>query len=529
MPESQGTISYTTDIETASVLKAEKVVDKVTDNIVKDFQVMDKQTAQSGGQFGKFSKDVNSDFKKLDTQVTKTSKAVKTGIAGMGRASGQAGIQFQQFIGQVQGGQSAMLALSQQSADLGFVLGAPLVGAVVGIAASMAGILAPELLKSTDLTKNLEEELKKLVATTTLTEAQATALGNIEKKSNEEREKSLIAIYKEEGAKRVSIQASDKLVESLKGEEKFYGRIIDGNKKLKAELNGLVAQREILTAQIDKSNAKVELYNSLVGDKATTATKKQTDAVDNLITALVDESNALGMTSRQKALLTAVELNASEQDLESINRIYDKIEAYDAETKAIKKRDAESAKTKRVEETEKKTSISFATAVTRSDDTPEKKLEEEQTRLLELKAKYVEDSAVFDEALTVNAKKQADLRTSQATQEFEDTTAARQSLDNAILNSAQALTSDLAANAREGSALQKAAFYVSKGLAIAQAIVYTELAAVAALAPPPIGLGPCCWCALRSSGQRLGLCKRWINRCNYHRWWSRIWRPNYCG
>ena len=45
-------------------------------------------------------------------------------MAGMGRGAGQAGIQIQQFVGQVQGGQSAMLALSQQGADLGIVLGA---------------------------------------------------------------------------------------------------------------------------------------------------------------------------------------------------------------------------------------------------------------------------------------------------------------------------------------------------------------------------------------------------------------------
>ena len=51
----------------------------------------------------------------------------------------QAGIQFQQFFGQIQGGQGFLLALSQQSADLGFVLGAPLAGAVAGLTASLAG------------------------------------------------------------------------------------------------------------------------------------------------------------------------------------------------------------------------------------------------------------------------------------------------------------------------------------------------------------------------------------------------------
>ena len=47
-------------------------------------------------------------------------------MAGMGRGAGQAGIQFQQFIGQVQGGQSAMLALSQTVCRFRYCpLGAP--------------------------------------------------------------------------------------------------------------------------------------------------------------------------------------------------------------------------------------------------------------------------------------------------------------------------------------------------------------------------------------------------------------------
>ena len=91
---------------------------------------------------------------KATTQLTKTAKGVKTGVAGIGRASGQAGIQVQQFIGQIQGGQNAMLALSAQSADLGFVLGAPLVGAIVGIGASLVGILAPSFFKTSEAAKD---------------------------------------------------------------------------------------------------------------------------------------------------------------------------------------------------------------------------------------------------------------------------------------------------------------------------------------------------------------------------------------
>lgn len=99
-------------------------------------------------------------------RLTKSAAGVKKGIAGIGRGAGQAGIQVQQFIGQIQGGQGVMLALSQQSADLGFVLGAPLLGAIAGISASMIGILAPSFFKTSeaakDFTFNVVEATEKL-------------------------------------------------------------------------------------------------------------------------------------------------------------------------------------------------------------------------------------------------------------------------------------------------------------------------------------------------------------------------------
>tara|TARA_R110000824_G_scaffold401353_2_gene611873 strand:+ start:139 stop:1890 length:1752 start_codon:yes stop_codon:yes gene_type:complete len=102
---------------------------------------------------------------KLSTTTKKSDKQ----LADFSRRSGMAGIQFQQFIGQIQGGQSAMVALSQQSADLGFVLGAPLLGAVAGISASVVGMLLPALFNSKDAMQLLEkvsEDLKKSLSGT---------------------------------------------------------------------------------------------------------------------------------------------------------------------------------------------------------------------------------------------------------------------------------------------------------------------------------------------------------------------------
>jgi hypothetical protein len=100
-------------------------------------------------------------------KVTKFSRAANDAgknVRGIGSNAGMAGIQIQQFVGQIQGGQNAMVALSQQSADLGFVLGAPLIGVFVSLAAVAAGVLLPALFdagKEVERLNELAEELGK--------------------------------------------------------------------------------------------------------------------------------------------------------------------------------------------------------------------------------------------------------------------------------------------------------------------------------------------------------------------------------
>lgn len=95
----------------------------------------------------------------LETKAMAASTAAARGaIGGLGRNAGMAGIQIQQFVGQVQGGQSAMVALSQQSADLGFVLGAPMLGVIVSLGAVLAGVLLPSLMGAKDEAKEARIE-----------------------------------------------------------------------------------------------------------------------------------------------------------------------------------------------------------------------------------------------------------------------------------------------------------------------------------------------------------------------------------
>ena len=147
MAENAGRIEYDFVADTTGVLKAESVVDKSTTNMANDFKKVDKAAATTS------------------TQMTKAAAGVKKGVQAN---LGQAGIQVQQFVGQLQGGQSAMVALAQQSADLGIVLGAPLIGVFVSLAAVLAGTLAPAIFGSVSNIEKLQKAIENTKAIMTL-------------------------------------------------------------------------------------------------------------------------------------------------------------------------------------------------------------------------------------------------------------------------------------------------------------------------------------------------------------------------
>lgn len=209
MSENLGSVYYTVDADTTNLLEAEAVINKSLSSTVSKMSEAEKavaayekqqialgNTINKAGQVfsanGKVLAANSLEYRKLaaaastyQTEALKQSKVaagVSGSMANMGRNAGMAGIQLQQFIGQIQGGQSAMLALSQQGADLGFVLGAPLLGAVVGIGASLAGMLLPALMKGTDGADMLEKSLERLEQVMQQTDSGATVVSeSIEK------------------------------------------------------------------------------------------------------------------------------------------------------------------------------------------------------------------------------------------------------------------------------------------------------------------------------------------------------------
>lgn len=91
-------------------------------------------------------------------------------VGNFGRQAGQAGMQVQQLVGQITAGTNPLVAFSQQAADIGFVLGAPLLGAVVGIAAAIGSVLVPSLIGGATEAEKLDDALKDLRSTSGTTE-----------------------------------------------------------------------------------------------------------------------------------------------------------------------------------------------------------------------------------------------------------------------------------------------------------------------------------------------------------------------
>lgn len=225
---------------------------------VKDLDAAMKGLGASADKAGKELNDLSNGAKGAGNNLPKLKPAaegVKNGITGVGRAAGQAGIQVQQFIGQIQGGQSAMLALSQQSADLGFVLGAPLLGAVVGISASVVGLLAPSMFEGEKRVKELTDRLKELKEETQLSDNQLKFLAMSEQQANREKRLRIREIDKEIESTEYQLKIGQDLISSGRIMTEADRRRAMAVGELTEKLAALRAEQDLLGQQLSQVSA----------------------------------------------------------------------------------------------------------------------------------------------------------------------------------------------------------------------------------------------------------------------------------
>lgn len=118
-------------------------------------------------------------------------------------------------------------------------------------------------------------------------------------------------------------------------------------------------------------------------------------------------------------------------------------------------------------------------------------------------AELASREAYVDQMAALDAK-QAD----KSIQEAERAAETKKRLDQQLLGAQLQFGSEMLGvieqNAKEGSGIQKAAFAAQKGMAAAQVIMQANVNAMAAMAPPPLGLGPVAGATMAASIKSMG-------------------------
>jgi len=176
-----------------------------------------------------------------------------------------------------------MLALSQQSADLGFVLGAPLLGAVVGISASIAGMMLPNLFKATKGIIDLDDSISVLTKNfDKLTKAQQAVARNVLTEKLKEQQKVALGLAKEVNviqSELVSLQNASEGANILEG---IFG---DSQEELEAKLAKV--KGSLVTVRLEMKET-TETLNGLGGnaEKFKKSSESITEGLTSQIIAL---------------------------------------------------------------------------------------------------------------------------------------------------------------------------------------------------------------------------------------------------
>jgi hypothetical protein len=316
MVDKVGGVEYDVNIDASGAVSGGQKIIKNNERIEDSFQ------------------DIDSSSKKSSETMVKGSNKASKAIGGMSRKAGMAGVQVQQLVGQIQGGQNVFGALSAQAADLGIVLGAPLLGAVAGLGAAFAGVLLPSLFDTEDKTDELIIKLKELAETQILTKEQAALLAQEERKLIKEKKAKIESVKDEIKENKNQVQSMVNTIKRGKLGAKAYVKLSGNIKDAKQETVKYNAEIATLNQEIKLSEKALGFYESSM-DGSVKQTNKQKEAVSSLVDAISNQAESIGKTNREIAINEATQRGATSAQIESINASFDAIEAEEKRKKAI--------------------------------------------------------------------------------------------------------------------------------------------------------------------------------------------------
>ena len=237
-------------------------------------------------------------------KMTTASKKSNVVVGDFGRKAGMAGVQFEQLAGQIAMGQNPMRAIGVQAADLGFILGVPLLGAVIGISAALASVFIPNTKSAAERAKELKDELREL----------------------------------ESGFQKLT--ASQRLLLQLE----LQREIVKLSEEIDSLRSGIVTLSDIAVA--DQLAQQILTLGEQL-DAVTGVTDEANESVDEYVASLQTELEMLGLTERAAHLYKLGQMGATEADRLAADAILQKIEAREKEIKQEQERERAAEKLKR--------------------------------------------------------------------------------------------------------------------------------------------------------------------------------------
>lgn len=278
--------------------------DELAGSVVYEVRAEVQPLLQGGNQVNKILSEIESSldaniaqFKKMDTQVSATAQGVNLSVRSFGgfqNALRQSGYQIQDFIVQVQGGQSALVALSQQGSQLLGVFGTG--GAVAGALLTLGTVIVGSLIAGMDnasvSTKALTDSQKRLADIFQITANGVVVLSDkfaklAETSENAARAQLTIALIDAQNIIKSSVQSVNDLGDALGTWKAPLSAAISQLDALKARGSDVNSVLKELGGTYEGNIIGLNQLNQVVGEISTAFGISANDAV-KLVQALAD-------------------------------------------------------------------------------------------------------------------------------------------------------------------------------------------------------------------------------------------------
>lgn len=408
----------------------------------------------------------------------------------------QAGYQIGDFATQVSAGQSAIVAFGQQASQLAGIMGpgGALLGAVIAIGSGIAGAFARSMMTGSESTEELVDKTKELV----------TELG----KATDLQRQFINAQFQQSiQTQKTAITEAEESIRSVNARLEDFRRaagknvpdaVFNSNSAVQSLRKKLTDAR--LT--IDNANASIEQITKQQREfweeveKTGKKTDEATDKVLEMVQAAERQAATIGLSARATATYEAALAGANAEQILAIDRAYQKIEAYQKEQEAIKQaRKEEQQRLK--EQREQEQALAEMRAMADPAMAEFNRYADQIDQIEQFNISAAEKERLREAAFAQHQERMAQIAQQGNQTQLQNQQAfsqAKQNLDQAILSSTTQLAGNIAGVVADMAGRQsdayRIAFLAQQGFAIATSIINTQMAAVAALAPPPIGLGP---------------------------------------